>query len=105
MQGVEIRHWRTHFPEMPVADVVIEAFACELPESYIGTMAKAERKPCWVNLEYLTAEQWAEDCHGMASPPQPAADQIFFFPDSVRNRAACYAGGSSAKRDAQPSKS
>jgi hypothetical protein len=67
VQGVEIRHWSTHFPEMPVADVVIEAFACDLPESYIGTMA-AERKPCWINLEYLTAEQWAEDCHGMASP-------------------------------------
>ena len=106
MQGVEIRQWRTDFPEIPVADVVIEAFACELPESYIGTMAKAERKPCWVNLEYLTAEQWAEDCHGMASPhPSLSLTKYFFFPGfSTQSGGLLREAGLLQKRDAQPSK-
>ena len=106
VQGVEIRHWSTHFPEMPVADVVIEAFACDLPESYIGTMAKAERKPCWVNLEYLTAEQWAEDCHGMASPhPSLPLTKYFFFPGfSTQSGGLLRETDLLQKREAQPSK-
>jgi uncharacterized repeat protein (TIGR03837 family) len=44
-------------------------------------MAVAERKPCWINLEYLTAERWAEECHGMASPhPTLPLTKYFFFP-------------------------
>lgn len=106
MQGVEIRQWRTDFPEIPVADVVIEAFACDLPESYIGTMAKAERKPCWVNLEYLTAETWAEDCHGMASPhPSLSLTKYFFFPGfSTQSGGLLREADLLQKRDAQPSK-
>src|SRR5574343_1615165 len=67
-QGVEIRHWGNQFAAEPCAEVVIEAFACELPEAYLQVMARTERKPCWVNLEYLTAEPWAEEWHGMVSP-------------------------------------
>lgn len=81
LQGVELRHWPSDFVTDRVADVVIEAFACELPPPYIAAMAAATRKPCWINLEYLTAEPWAESCHGMASP-HPALPLVkhFFFP-------------------------
>ncbi|HLO62569.1 MAG TPA: elongation factor P maturation arginine rhamnosyltransferase EarP [Azonexus sp.] len=80
-QGVEIRHWGTDVVVERSADVVIEAFACELPDSYLKTMAAATPKPCWINLEYLTAESWAEDCHGMASPhPTLPLTKYFFFP-------------------------
>ena len=41
--GVEIRHWVTPFPETDPAHVVIEAFACTLPENYVAAMA-ADRK-------------------------------------------------------------
>jgi uncharacterized repeat protein (TIGR03837 family) len=79
--GVEIRHWGTDIAVERPVDVVIEAFACELPEPYLKTMAAATDKPCWVNLEYLTAEAWAEDCHGMASPhPALPLTKYFFFP-------------------------
>lgn len=85
VQGVEIRHWRDRFPAAPCAEVVIEAFACDLPEVYQQEMAKAERKPCWVNLEYLTAEAWAEEWHGMASPhPTLPLTKYFFFPGFSR---------------------
>lgn len=80
-QGVEIRRWSAEISVARSADVVIEAFACELPESYLKTMAESDTKPCWINLEYLTAESWAEDCHGMASPhPALPLTKYFFFP-------------------------
>ena len=80
-QGVEIRRWGDQFSAEPCADVVIEAFACELPELYLQSMARAECKPCWINLEYLTAEPWAEEWHGMASPhPTLPLTKYFFFP-------------------------
>jgi uncharacterized repeat protein (TIGR03837 family) len=61
--------------------VIIEAFACELPPVYLQAMAAADRKPCWINLEYLTAESWAEGCHGLASPhPTLPLTKYFFFP-------------------------
>jgi len=44
-------------------------------------MAATQPRPCWINLEYLTAEPWAESCHGMASPhPSLPLVKYFFFP-------------------------
>ena len=81
VEGAEIRHWASNFPETGVADVVIEAFACELPASYVQSMAAAYPQPRWINLEYLTAEPWAESCHGLASPhPSLGLTKHFYFP-------------------------
>jgi len=64
-----------------VGDVVIEAFACDLPASYLQAMAETSPRPCWINLEYLTAEPWAESCHGLASPhPSLPLVKYFYFP-------------------------
>jgi len=38
------------------AELVIEAFACKLPQGYLEAMAAQESKPVWINLEYLSAE-------------------------------------------------
>jgi uncharacterized repeat protein (TIGR03837 family) len=80
--GVEVRRWRDELFEAPEpADVVIEAFACELPVPYVAAMAARERKPVWLNLEYLSAEAWVEDCHGMPSRhPSLPLTKYFFFP-------------------------
>ncbi|MBS1142799.1 MAG: earP [Proteobacteria bacterium] len=79
--GVEICLWTEDFAVDRVADVVIEAFACDLPETYLAAMCQSATKPCWINLEYLTAESWAEDCQGMASPhPALPLVKYFFFP-------------------------
>jgi uncharacterized repeat protein (TIGR03837 family) len=64
-----------------VAHVVIEAFACDLPDVYVKAMAAQEHAPTWLNLEYLSAEFWVDDCHGMASNhPQLPLNKHFFFP-------------------------
>src|SRR5664279_2251760 len=64
--GVEICHWQNSFKDTQVADVVIEAFACELPTNYLAAMVKTQ--PVWLNLEYLSAEQWMAESHLLASP-------------------------------------
>src|SRR3990167_4247188 len=57
-RGVEVRRWPADFPATYPADVVIETFACELPERYQAAMAQREQKPVWINLEYLSAASW-----------------------------------------------
>lgn len=79
IDDVEIRHWSKAFPDVEAARIVIEAFACELPTSYVAVMAKG--RPVWINLEYLSAEGWVAGCHGMASPhPTLPLTKHFFFP-------------------------
>ncbi len=36
VDGVTICHWMQQFSPTPVADVVIEAFACQLPAAYVA---------------------------------------------------------------------
>jgi uncharacterized repeat protein (TIGR03837 family) len=85
LAGVEVRQWTNTFPtDIEIAQVVIEAFACAIPESYLQAMAaqkKAGQAPYWINLEYLSAENWVEDCHNMASVhPSTGLRKTFFFP-------------------------
>jgi len=82
--GVVIEHWRepAHAGDtLEIADVVIEAFACEIPHAYIAAMARREPKPVWINLEYLSGEDWVADFHMRPSPhPRYPLDKSFFFP-------------------------
>lgn len=78
LKGVEVRHWVYPFPEAIPGEVVIESFGCQLPESFVEKMASMEKKPAWINLEYLSAESWVEDCHGMPSPRPPLVKHFFF---------------------------
>lgn len=81
IQGVAVHRWEASTVVDRVVDVVVEAFACDLPSAYLQAMADAKAKPRWINLEYLTAEPWAESCHGMASPhPTLPLIKYFFFP-------------------------
>ena len=81
IESIEIHHWQPEFPDIDAADVVIEAFACELPRPYVEGMARRSTPPVWINLEYLTAEDWVEGCHGLASPQSGSqVPKYFFFP-------------------------
>lgn len=81
LEGVEIRHWAADFPELTPAPVVIEAFACHVPERFIAAMALCQPPPVWINLEYLSAEDWVAGCHALSSPhPRLPLTQYFFFP-------------------------
>ncbi|HLP97187.1 MAG TPA: elongation factor P maturation arginine rhamnosyltransferase EarP [Sideroxyarcus sp.] len=80
-RGVEVRRWPAELPAVEPAGLVIEAFACRLPQSYVESMAACERKPVWLNLEYLSAEEWVEGCHKLPSPhPSLPLTKYFFFP-------------------------
>lgn len=82
--GVVVRHWRsapTSDELGAVADIVIEFFGCEVPESYVAAMAQCEPRPVWLNLEGLSAEKWVEGCHMLPSPhPRFPLTKYFFFP-------------------------
>jgi uncharacterized repeat protein (TIGR03837 family) len=79
-RGVEVCLWGKLFPEVQPAGLVIEAFACKLPQSYIEAMASQQRS-VWINLEYLSAEDWVHGCHRLPSPhPNLPLTKYFFFP-------------------------
>jgi uncharacterized repeat protein (TIGR03837 family) len=92
--GVRIRVWREPFrhPEQregpafgergfELPDVVVEAFGCGLPQSYLDAMVARSPQPVWINLEYLSAEPWVESAHGLPSPqPRLPLTRYFFFP-------------------------
>lgn len=81
LAGVEVRMWRSPFPAVEPADVVIEAFGCTLPPSYIEAMADLPCQPVWINLEYLSAEKWVGEYHGLTSPhSRLSLLKYFIFP-------------------------
>lgn len=81
VEGIEVHAWREPFIPVPPAQVVIESFGCALPEAYVRAMATAPAAPLWINLEYLSAEDWVAGHHGLPSPhPRLPLTKYFFFP-------------------------
>ena len=80
LSGVEVRRWVPAWQAVEPADVVIEAFACELPDDYVAGMSARARPVLWLNLEYLSAESWVEGCHGLPSMQGNGLQKFFFFP-------------------------
>jgi uncharacterized repeat protein (TIGR03837 family) len=84
IDGVRIERWDDADPRVAatrpdeVADVVIAGFACSLPDAYRAAMVA--RRPVWVNLEYLSAEDWVPSHHGLPSPKPDGLVEHFFFP-------------------------
>jgi uncharacterized repeat protein (TIGR03837 family) len=96
VDGVDIRRWSADFTAAEPAQVVVETFACALPDAYVAAMAAQARMPVWINLEYLSAEDWVAGCHGLASPhPRLPLVKYFFFPGFVPGT-----GGLLRERDA-----
>ena len=81
IDGVTVERWDDQSASYRPANVVIEAFACNLPESYVVAMKQLPTPPRWFNLEYLSAELWVEECHGLNSMhPQHGLKNTFYFP-------------------------
>lgn len=80
LESVTIRHWPAEWTvETQATDVVIETFACDLPPAYTEQMRARSTPPIWINLDYLSAEDWVGGCHGLPSP-QHGLRKYFFFP-------------------------
>lgn len=85
LDGFQVIAWnhQTELNYQP-AELVIEAFACRLSDAMLDRMTKAKPTPAWINLEYLSAESWAVQSHGVPSPhPRLPLTQYFFFPGFV----------------------
>lgn len=88
-QGLSVHGWPTQAAQVAekIGDVVIEAFGCEMPPVVIEAIAakKASGKPpVWINLEYLSAEDYVERCHRLPSllmsGPAAGMTRWFFYP-------------------------
>ena len=88
--GIEVRPWAeasqtSTLQDLPPADVWIEAFGCEIPEAFVAHgVATRVQPPSWINLEYLSAEDWVPRMHGLPSPvmsgPAKGWRKQFFYP-------------------------
>jgi len=73
LDGVSIFSWsdtearwnKSGVPSSESADIVIEAFACEIPEAYVRSLGLGCQ---WITLDYLATEPWADQVHGKPSP-------------------------------------
>ena len=71
--GVTVVRWVDPLPAFEPGDVVIEAFGCDPPASFVAAMARntaSGAEPLWINLEHLSAQAYIERCHGLPSPQQ-----------------------------------
>jgi len=97
-QSVHFRHWGSPWlhssalvERIARSAVIVEAFACALPPSLITALANSATPALWLNLEYLSAEDWVRDCHALPSPqslPNASGSAVtlqkyFFFPGFV----------------------
>ena len=86
-EGVEVLAWpdvKESLAQYAPADVVIEAFGCDLPQTFQAAMAAWHKAPVWINLEYFSAEAVAVRNHGLPSPimsgPAKGMTKWFFYP-------------------------
>lgn len=83
VQGVQVFDWNDCLALDTVGDVVVEGFGCELPQTVQARIAERPRT-VWLNLEYLSAEEFVERSHGLPSPVMRGAAQgltkHFFYP-------------------------
>jgi uncharacterized repeat protein (TIGR03837 family) len=82
---VEVLKWTDAETTSTVGDVVIAACGCKLPAHIEGLIAK--HGSTWINLEYLSAESYVTQSHGLASPvmqgPAKGQTKWFFYPGFV----------------------
>ena len=105
-ERVEVRPWPRpgELARLPRADVWVEAFGCDITAA-IGAGVEAAfapefvadfavstgvpaglplAAPVWINLEYLSAEDWVPRMHALPSPvlhgPMQGAGKWFFYP-------------------------
>jgi uncharacterized repeat protein (TIGR03837 family) len=86
--GVQVLDWSvdtlSRLQALPPAEVLIEAFGCELEPERVAHCARSPKPPVWINLEYLSAEAWVQRCHGLPSPvlqgPGKGLSKHFYYP-------------------------
>ena len=87
--GVQVLPWGPQAPAPEPGDAVIEAFGCDPHPAFQAAIAQAARtrgrQPAWINLEYLSAEDYVARYHGLTSP-------ILSGPATGLTKRFCYPG-------------
>lgn len=95
--GISVRAWGDatdleKLRDLPPADVWIEGFGCNIAPEFIAARAHSTsatdlngtKPPVWINLEYLSAEDYVERCHALPSPvmqgPAKGWTKHFYYP-------------------------
>lgn len=98
--GVQVLRWEQStqtnmLQAMPAADVWVETFGCEIATEFVALSSEKIRMsdingtkpPVWINLEHLTAENFAQRNHTLPSPvmhgPASGWTKYFFYPGFV----------------------
>lgn len=71
--GVDVQAWPDDARTVPIGDVVVEAFGCDLPRGVLQSIGARPVAPLWINLEYLSAEPYVERSHRLPSPQSHGA--------------------------------
>ena len=75
--------WGTHLttacPLIEPNPIVIAGFSCDLPPDYLKALAQ-QPTALWLQLEYLSAQDWVESFHGLSSLRNDGLKPVFFFP-------------------------
>lgn len=70
--------------EIKTAEVIIEAFACELPPNYLEQAYQNSK--LIINLEYFSAEEWTKDFHLQESILGKGRCRKFFFMPGISEK-------------------
>lgn len=81
-QNIHLYPWQPgknaeYLNKAPAPDLVIETFACDLPENVLNAIRT--HQALWLNWEYLSAEEWAEAMHGKPSPQADGQQKYFWL--------------------------
>jgi uncharacterized repeat protein (TIGR03837 family) len=99
--GVDVVAWTDDAPALEPGDAVIEAFGCDPHPAFVSRMAARQPVPVWINLEYLSAEDYVERSHGLPSPQPNGMTKWFFYPGfTERTGGLLREPGLAAARDA-----
>lgn len=79
IEYITFDYLRDNANELLTAQVIIEAFGCQIPEEYMEIAY--DNSELLINLEYLSAEDWIEDFHLQSSPlGRGKLKKVFFMP-------------------------
>jgi len=78
INGIDVVRWDEAAPNLDPLDVTIASFSCDLPHFYLTKLHT--HKSLWLNLDYLSAEDWVSGCHALPSLRSDGLSSHFFFP-------------------------
>ncbi|AGF48887.1 elongation factor P maturation arginine rhamnosyltransferase EarP [Candidatus Kinetoplastidibacterium galati] len=81
LMNINIVKWEVFLKQkLNPSKIIIETFSCDIPDSLKKIIARNVNIFTWINIDYLSAEQWVENCHLLSSRLPNGLKKTFFFP-------------------------